>query len=232
MKTLSIVFLSAIMAMTAMGEDPTKLELTASKDTFGRSAERNRNSGAAPLLLVSPIPGVASLVGFDLSAVTNEILSAEFSFRIQENERRPLSFVVSTMVLNEKNGTWVEGRGSSGIRGQVAELDEATYQWRAFRDRAWKNAEGRNVRNLRDEELWTTLTSQSAVPWEAGKWITIPIENPAFLEAARNHEVQIVTFGLWGTSGNGVYKIDSKESGYAAKLSLTLKAAPESAPSE
>jgi len=219
-----------LIGASVFAQESEKVELTASKDAFGRSKERNRNSGAAPFLLASPIPGVASIVGFDLSSVTNEIESAEFSFRILEDEQTPLSFTVSFMDHNDKNGTWVEGRGYQSLKGQLAELDESTYQWRAFRDRAWLNAEGRTVRHLRDEDLWTELASQSSVPWKAGNWITISIEDPAFLEEIRKHEVQTVTFGIWGTRGNGLYKLDSRESGNPAKLNLLVKPAPEPAP--
>lgn len=231
MKTLSLILILNMLAGMAVANSNI-IELVTSKDTFGRSAERNRNSGVAPVLLASPIPGVASIVGFDLSSVTNEIVAAEFSFRIYEDERRPLSFTVATMAHNEKNGKWVEGRGSAGIRGQVAELDEATYQWRAFRDRAWLSADGRTVRNMRDPKLWTELVTKSSVDWAAGTWITINIDDVGFLEAIRTHEEPTTTFGIWGTNGNGVYKINSKESGHPAKLTLQVKPAPEASPSE
>jgi len=226
MKTLKIIFMSALVGLTAIGEE-TIVELTTSKDTFGRSNERNANSGTTPLLLLAPVPGVTTLIGFDLTTVTNENTSAEFSFRIQEDNRTPLTISIASMAHNEKNGKWVEGQGNLGIRGQNAQIGEATFQWRAFRDRAWLSGENKNVRNLSDSKLWNELTSISSIDWRAGEWITVKMGNAAFLEDIRNHEIKTVTFGIWGTSGNGVYKLDSKESGHPAKLKLTVKPAPD-----
>ena len=100
----AFLFLTSGLAFAA----DSLFELTASKDTFGRSNERNGNSGSAPLLLLAPVPGVTTLIAFDLTKVTNEISSAEFSFRIQENNRTPLSITIATMAHHEKNAEWID----------------------------------------------------------------------------------------------------------------------------
>ena len=229
MRVFNFILSLGILAGSAALADENMVELSASKDTFGRSNNRNGTSGGAPFLLLAPVPGITSIISFDLSSITNEIMGAEFSFRIQETNTEALSLTVASMVHNEKNGKWMEGAGNLGIRGQNAQIGESTFQWRAFRDRAWLDGDGRNARNLSDETLWRALTELPSVEWSAGSWIVIRIDDPAFLEEIRTHEMQTVTFGLWGTSGNGVYKVDSKESGQAAQLKLTVKPAEKAA---
>lgn len=231
MKKLCFALLAAAAGTVCAAETVT-LEVTAVKDMFGRSNNRNGNSGAAPFLLAAPMPGVTAVTAFDLSAVTNEIVGAEFSFCIQESSSSPLSLTVAPMVHNTENGKWNEGKGNLGIRGQNASIGEATFQWRAFRDRPWINKKGRSATNLMDPDLWEAPAARlDSIQWTAGEWVSAPISDAAFLEAIRNHELKVVTFGLWGTAGSGIYKIDSKESGRPAKLVLTVKA-PEKPASE
>ena len=59
--------------------------------------------------------------------------------------------------------------------------------------------------------------------WKDGEWVTVNINNVAFLEDIREADTPLVTFGLWGTGGNGFYFLNSKESAYAPKLTLTFK---------
>ncbi|QBG47084.1 hypothetical protein EGM51_06630 [Verrucomicrobia bacterium S94] len=220
MKILSMILVLGMAAGAVFGEENV-VELTASKDGFFRSNYRSQNSGGSKFLLLSALPGVTSLVGFDLSDVTNEVVSAEFSFRIQEDQNEPLSLTIATMALNENNGLWVEGDGDLGVQGRNAKVGEATFQWRSFRDEDWVNADGRSVKNLMDSRLWNEIEHLSDIEWKAGEIIRVRLD-PALLETVRNMEVPIITFGLWGTKGDAVYKIDSKESGNPAELTLTI----------
>ncbi|MDF7824552.1 hypothetical protein P4B35_11050 [Pontiellaceae bacterium B12227] len=220
--------LIGLLAVTLLGSVATgaelEVQLDASKDTFGRSNERNGNSGASEFLLLAPMPGVVSLVGFDLSSVTNEIVEAEFSFRIFEPAREPLSLAVAAMVPQQENETWIEGAGDLGIRGQNARVGEATFQWRAFRDQPWKSEDGKDVKNMMDSRLWKSPPIKlNKVEWAEGSWISVSIKDVTLLEELRNSENKTVTYGLWGTGGKGVYKINSKESGQPTRLILKTK---------
>ncbi|WP_372798969.1 hypothetical protein [Pontiella sp.] len=231
---LRLLFLMSLLAgASVFAQETDVLELTAGKDLFGRSNRRNANSGASSSLVLAPNLSVVSLVAFDLSGVTNEIQSAEFSFRIQETHAVPLSLTVAPMVHNEQNASWAEGAGDLGVLGRNARIGEATFQWRAFRDRQWLDAKERPVTNLADAGLWKpALATRSAIPWISGEWVTVSINDAAFLEEIRNHEVPQVTFGLWGTSGDGIYRVNAKESGLPAKLNLTVKLPPKPAQPE
>lgn len=224
LKYLNYIALCVLVGSSfAQGED-LKVELTTSKDTFGRSTDRNGNSGANEYVMLAPTSGSIGLLAFDLSAITNEIRSAELSFRIHETSRTPFSLTVLPMVHNENNPTWFEGAGDWGIRGQNATIGEVTFQWRAFRDQPWEDAGGKPVVNLMSSSLWKApIETLSAVDWKEGTWISIQMKDPAVLEEIRTNDLPTVTFGIWGTAGNGVYKVSSKESGYPARLSLTLK---------
>jgi hypothetical protein len=61
------------------------------------------------------------------------------------------------------------------------------------------------------------------VQWEAGRWIEIEISDIALLEEVRGADSPILTLGLWGTDGYGLYGISSRESGYAPELTLVTE---------
>lgn len=228
MKVRVLIFTVLLGSVSVFAQNSELIELTAAKDNFGRSNKRHNNSGAAPLMIIAAHPGIVSIVSFDLSTVTNEIETAEFSFRIMETSMTPVSFTVAPMAHNEQNGKWVEGAGNLGVQGRNARVGESTFQWRKFRDRQWLNAKERPVTNLMDNDLWEPAISKlSSVEWNEGEWITVKINDVSFLEEIRNHEVQMITFGLWGTGGNEVYRINTKESGHPAKLNLTVKVPPQ-----
>ena len=214
--------------MTGFVAKGAELDVTlyANKDTFGRSNKRNANSGASQFMLLAPGPSIKSLVGFDLSSVTNEIISAELSFRVLEDNRIPLSLTVAQMVSHEDNEKWIEGVGNLGVLGQNARVGEATFQWRAFRDLPWKTETGKEQANLMDSKLWKSPAMKlKQVEWTPGTWVKFPVTDVSMLEELRNSSVKSVTYGIWGTSGNGIYKINSKESGEAARLMLKTKEA-------
>ncbi|MDZ8120368.1 hypothetical protein [Pontiella agarivorans] len=220
MKVLRMILMLVVAAGAAVGEENV-IELTASKDVFFRSNHRTKNNGASKALLLAGMPGVTTLVGFDLSGVTNEIESAEFYFQILEDSDTPLSLTIATMALGESNGLWVEGGGDLGLQGRNAKVGESTFQWRSFRDEDWVDANGRSVKNLLDSRLWNEVKQISDVEWEAERRVGITVDR-AQLEEVRNMEVPVITFGLWGTKGNGVYKIGSKESDQPARLMLKV----------
>lgn len=201
-----------------------RVELEAHKDMFARSNHRNKNSGGSEFMLLVPAPGVRAIIGFDLSSVTNEILSAELSFRVFDSSSSPLSLTVAPMVYHASNTLWKEGAGKLGLVGRNAVGGEATYQWKAFRDKAWKDEEGKAVVNMADSKLWKDpIASLRSQAWREGEWITLKITDVSMLEELRKTEEKSITYGLWGSSGSGVYRINARESGKPAKLILTVK---------
>lgn len=200
------------------------LELTASKDTFGRSNERNRNSGGNEHLLIAHAPSVRSLVAFDLSGVTNVIRGAELRFRPHKSSASSVSIVVASMVNTPNNAAWGEGRGNLGVQGENSQTGEASYSFSAFRDVPWESARGVPVVNLADSTLWNTpFTQLKGVTWEEDVWIRIPIQDVEMLEKSRNSKTQSITFGVWGSAGSGFYFMSSRNSPWPPQLVLDLK---------
>ena len=190
---------------------------------FGRSNEQKRNNGASPDLLVAHMPSVVSIVGFDLSGVTNEIESATFSFQMRNDMEAPVGITICPMAQTIGNAEWNEGSGHLGMQGQNACTGEATFRHRAHPAHPWESASGNGVLNLMDSALWQRPVAKLPdVRWKQDVWITVPVNDIAWLEAVRNAEQKTVTFGLWGTSGNGLYRIGSKESGNGPRLVLQL----------
>lgn len=220
MKQTLLMLLLSVAAMTACGRE---LELTPAKDSFGRSNLRNKNNGAFPHLVIGSGPGVRSLTGFDLSGVTNEITSAELLICMQGTNEVPVELVVAPMAFTAGNAAWKEGGGSLGLTGRNARLGEATFSWRAFRDKPWEAADGSAVDHLMDSGVWKDPVFNRQIQWLDGGWIRIPLTDMQLLETVRTSETPIFTLGLWGTSGNGFYLLGSKESARPPRLMLTLK---------
>jgi hypothetical protein len=215
--------MAALLSSTAALGEELKIELETVKDNFARSSVRNGNSGASPELFIVPVPEMVALIAFDLSSVTNEIVSAEFSFRIMKANAQPISLVVAPMAATDNNASWVEGTGNLGALGQNATLGESTYQWRSFRDYSWEDQAGKPVVNLKDSKLWNTPVAKNlSVDWVEGNWVTVSIDDLSFFDEILKGDIKVVTFGLWGTAGNEFYSINAKESGEPARLVLTL----------
>ena len=209
-------------AISVVGAEP--LELTASKDTFGRSNERNRNSGGSEFLLIAQAPSVRTLVAFDLSTVTNKISGAEFRFRPHKSSPNSVNVVVAPMVKTANNMDWGEGRGNLGVQGQNSLPGEACYAFSAFRDVPWESAPGVPVVNLGDSKLWgSPFIVLKGITWKEGGWIHVSIKDTALLEQVRNSKTPEVTFGVWGDAGSGLYYISSKDSNWPPVLLLNLK---------
>ncbi|VGO23047.1 hypothetical protein [Pontiella sulfatireligans] len=203
-----------------------EVTLEATKDTFGRSNNRNRNNGGSSALLVAHNASAWTIIAFDLSAVTNEIGSAEFQFRKNNTMAKPISLVVAPMVQTKNNAAWGEGAGNLGAKGQNSKLGEASYAWSSFRDVPWESASGAALVGLNDSGLWNAPVARlDGLPWQEGQWVAVPVVEVSLLETIRQSEFKTATFGLWGTAGYGLYSISSKESGSAPKLVLTLKEA-------
>lgn len=225
MKRIMAGYLVVGMALAAHGES---VELTAAKDTFGRSNERTGNSGGSAQLIVAHAPNIRSIVAFDLSSVTNEIVSAEFRFRIDNTMPEPVSLVVAPMVQTQANSAWGEGAGTLGVQGQNARPGESCYARSMFPDTSWESAPGSTVEDLGDPALWLPPVAQlKRLKWTDGEWVAVPVGDVAMLEKIRASDDRVVTFGLWGTGGNGIYSLRSKESGDAPTLVLGLKEEPK-----
>jgi hypothetical protein len=224
MVNFKTIIYSVFLAVMASVAAENKVVLEASKDTFGRSNGINLNNGGSQYLVIAHAPGIRSIVAFDLSGITNEITAAEFQFRQHNTVDKPLSMVVSPMVQTENNALWNEGTGALGVKGRNAMLGEATFAWRAFRDKAWESMDGGSVSGLHEKGLWQSpVSSLSALHWRENNWVSIQVSNVLLLERFRASGAKIITFGIWGTAGNGTYLISAKESGHAPKLILRLK---------
>ncbi len=201
-----------------------EVTLDASRDNFGRSNQRNNNSGANEYLAIANSPNIRSIIAFDLSGITNEVTAAEFQFRQHNSVDVPVTLVVAPMAHTKNNASWKEGSGALGVRGQNAGLGEATLCWSAFRDIPWESANEGALQSLLDSGLWKTPTAQLAnLQWLESNWIKVPVTDCSMLEKIRKSDAKFITFGLWGVSGKGTYLISSKESGNAPQLVLTLK---------
>lgn len=212
-----------LMSATIAFAESKTIRLDAVKDMFGRSNERNLNNGASPNLLVAHSPGITSIVSFDLSSITNEIMEAEFQIRMHNTVQHPIKLVVAPMLHTTNNTMWAEGSGVLGVRGRNAREGEATFAWRSFRDMPWETSAGESKTGLMDKKLWLPPIAQlDGLNWAENTWITVSVKDMSLLEVIRNSEAPVITFGLWGTSGNGTYLLSAKESGLGPRLFLTM----------
>ncbi len=216
------VFRTTFFGMVISTCASNEIILEASKDTFGRSNERNKNNGASPHLLLTHSPSIISMVSFDLSSITNEIAKVELRFRQHNSVDVPINLVVAPMVHTANNTSWVEGSGVLGIRGRNATVGEATVTWRAFRDKPWELENGDTKIGLLDTKLWLTPVAKPAgLKWMENNWVKFPLDNVAIIEEIRKSDTKMVTYGIWGLSGKGLYLMSSKESAFAPELIIT-----------
>ncbi|MCF7818536.1 MAG: hypothetical protein K9M54_11715 [Kiritimatiellales bacterium] len=200
-----------------------ELDLTASKDSFGRSNQRNRNNGGCDQLAIAHAPNIRTIIAFDLGGVTNEITGAELQFHQNNSMAEKISLVVAPMVSTSNNAAWGEGLGNLGTNGQNSRPGEASYAFSAFRDVPWESAPGVPVEGMGSPSLWMPPVALiNGLQWEEGRWLRIPIKNAAVLEDFRKSNVPVVTFGVWGQAGNGYYFISSRNSKWPPVLHLTL----------
>lgn len=201
-----------------------ELELEASKDSFGRSNQRNRNNGGSAQLAVAQAPNIRTIIAFDLGGVTNEITGAELRFRQDNTMPESISLVVAPMVNTTNNAAWGEGAGNLGANGQNSRPGEASYAFSSFRDVPWESAGGAPVADLGDSNLWNpAVATLNGLQWEEGRWVRVPLGTATLLEEVRKSESPVVTFGLWGRAGKGFYFISSRNSEWPPVLHLTLK---------
>lgn len=231
MKNWISVFVLWVAFCCAAGAE--ELTLKATKDSFGRSNERMRNSGSSATLYVAQASNIRALIAFDLSGVTNKVENAVFRFQQKESNETPVTLTVAPMVQTERNAAWKEGRGSLGARGRNALEGESCYSHSVFPKVQWESAPDKPVVDLAAASLWSkALVSAKRMEWKAEQWIEIKISDAKWLEEIRTSEHPIVTFGIWGSSGNGYYTINAKESGKAPELVLTLEEEKEAEESE
>lgn len=223
MKRIGVAFLLGCMVTASLGEgDP--LVLKVSKDNFGRSNSRNRNSGASETLAIAHAPNVRTIIAFDLSGVTNEIVSAELRFHQHNEVKKTTTLMVAPMVNTTNNAAWGEGSGNLGIQGQNARPGDSCYAFSAFREVPWESATGKALANLGAPELWgAPMAAVNGFQWKESRWVSLPITQVAVLEEIRGSQTPTITFGLWGKAGNGYYFISSKNSQWPAELHLLLK---------
>jgi hypothetical protein len=220
---MGVVILIGSLAMVSLGANES-MTLKAAKDNYARSNKQIRNNGASTTLGIAAAAHIRTLIAFDLSSITNQVLSAELQFRPAASVSEKIDFTVAPMVNTTNNTAWGEGKGFLGTSGQNAQKGESCYIRSAFRDTPWESATGKPLTNLSDPKLWGTPIAQLTQQyWEEGKWITIPIRDLALLKKIQTSTTPIFTLGIWGTEGNGLYFINSKESQWAPILKLTLK---------
>lgn len=223
MKKFFVVFLIGCIGATSFAGGEA-LVLKASKDNFGRSNKRNNNSGANEILVIAHASNVRTILAFDLSSVSNEVVGAELRFRQHNAAKEKISLIVAPMVNTANNVAWGEGTGNLGTGGQNSQLGESCYAYSAFRDVPWESAAGEPLVNLGDSKLWgTPIAAFNGFKWEAERWVRVPIKDAALLEKSRTSETPSITFGLWGKAGDGLYYISSKNSQWSPELHLTLK---------
>lgn len=212
-----------LLAGFVLGDAPQVLK--ALKDNFGRSNRVNTNNGANEFLAIAHTPDVMrSFIAFDLSSVSNEILTATLRLYPHQDNEHPVSLVVAPMVSTEGNDAWEEGRGGHGILGHPAQEGESSYALRAVRSSPWEDASGNPVQHLSASGLWSKpLAKLSQVSWKHGEWVEIPLNSVHQLEELRTGERKQITLGVWGTSGNGFYLISSCQSDHDPELVLTVK---------
>lgn len=226
MKRIFVAVLAGCVAGGALAKE-TQLVLKPSKDNFARSNYQIRNNGGSLNLYIAHAPNVRALIAFDLSEVTNEIVRAEFRFHQQDSNPVAVSAVVAPMAATANNAAWGEGRGNLGARGRNARPGDSCYARSAFRDVHWESASGAPLQNLAASGLWRApVATLNGLEWKSD-WVDIPIGNVALLEKTRTSKTPTVTFGIWGTAGNGLYAISSRESPWPAELHLTLKEEPK-----
>ncbi len=222
MRRICMAVLAGCVASAAFAEDGP-LVLKASKDNFARSNYQIRNSGASANLYIAHTPNIRTLIAFDLSEVTNEIVRAEFRFHQQDSNPAAVSVVVAPMVASTHNAAWGEGRGNLGTRGQNVRPGDSCYARSAFRDVHWESASGAELQNLAASSLWKPpVATLKGLEWKK-EWVSIDLDIVALLEKTRTSKNPIITFGVWGTSGDGLYAISSRETQWPAELRLTLK---------
>lgn len=219
----SLILSLLTMGLTAtLGAEP--LVLTASKDTFGTSYERKRNSGKSEQLYIAHASSVRSIISFDLAEITNRIEHAVFRFQQGNTMPDAPTLVVAPMVPTKNNTAWGEGSGSMGVKGQNSVPGDANYGWSAFPDIMWESINGDAVQDLGDSQLWLSpIVTLRNLEWKEGTWIEVPFKSVEELENIRTSDAPIVTLGIWGTSGNGYYAIRSRESGHSPELVLTIE---------
>lgn len=220
--TLTAVLMLLLSAVT-WGETLT-LTLGAAKDSFGRSNEPNQNSGGNVALYLAHNAMLRGMVAFDLSSVTNEIISAELCLQPHTTNENPFSMVVAPMVSTPVNDQWTEGTGALGAQGRNAQPGESTYSRCAYPDVPWETASDKAAASLGDSGLWRSPVARlKSEAWTEGEEIRLTLDAVSLLEQTRNSQIPIITFGLWGTAGKGYYTIMSKESGRGPQLILSLK---------
>ena len=223
MKNICIAILMGCIAATLFA-DGEPLVLKASKDNFARSNKRNRNNGESETLAIAHAPNIRSMIAFDLSAVTNEISSAELRFRQHNTAQEKVSLIIAPMANTEHNAAWREGSGNLGAGGHNAFRGTSCYAFSAFPDIKWESVSGDELPSISDSRLWLApIAALNGQAWRANRWVRVPINDVSLLGKIIKSENPTITFGLWGKAGSGLYFISSNNSQWPPELHLQQK---------
>jgi hypothetical protein len=194
------------------------ITLKAIKDSFSRSNRLTANSGAAEALAIAHAPNIKSILTFDLSSLTNEIISASLRLHPHQSMDTPISITVAPMVSTPDNNNWGEGNGNLGVRGQNAQPGEANWAFSAHKSIPWQNIFGEGLENMGDPQLWDPpFISRLKTKWIKSLWMEAPL-TVSVLEKRRTATDPRLTIGIWGTDGAGTYLISARNSQWAPEL--------------
>jgi len=226
MKKWEVILMASCFSLSVLAETTNKtVVLIAKKDTCARANKQLNNNGGNEKLCFASVPYLRILVAFDLKEIstTNKLEKAEFRIRLASTSSKSVSFVVASMVQTTNNNAWGEGIGSLGVQGQKARLGDANFVFSSARDKPWELADGKNASRLSDPALWSApIATFNDYNWKKDEWLTISLDTK-WIESIKKSDMKIITFGIWGTSGDGYYFLASKESSSPPELRLIFE---------
>jgi len=226
MKKWEVLLVAGCFSLSTWAETTNKMvTLTASKDNTVRSNEILNNNGGNPKLYIVGVPYIRTIIAFDLKQLvpTNKIEQATILLHFENTNDKLVSFVVAPMVQTTNNNAWGEGVGNLGVQGQKANTKESTFIFSAAHNTPWESSNGKTVSTITDASLWQTpVATFKNSSWKKDDVLRITLD-PKWLESIRNSNMKTITFGLWGSSGDGYYFLSSRESNFPPKLQLTLE---------
>jgi len=227
MKRWEVLLITVCFSLSALAEKTNEIVvLTPKKDSTFRANKQLNNNGGNQKLYIAKVSYVRTLISFDLKEIipTNKIEKAELRIHLlNKTGKKPVSFTIQPMVQTTNNIAWGEGTGNLGVGGQKSRLGDANFIFSSSRDKKWESAEGKTVINLLDKSLWLSpITTFSNFEWKENEWLTVSL-NAKNIESIRKSKLKIITFGLWGTSGDQYYFLSAKESSSPPQLRLVLK---------
>jgi len=226
MKKWELILMASCFSLSVLAETTNKtVVLIAKKDTCTRANKQLNNNGANEKLCIASVPYFRVLIAIDLGEIstTNKLEKAELRIRLASTSSKPVSFVVAPMVQTTNNNAWGEGAGNLGVQGQKARLGDANFVFSSARDKPWELADGKNASRLSDPALWSApIATFNNYNWTKDEWLIISLDTK-WIESITKSDMKIITFGIWGTSGNGYYFLSAKESASPPELRLIFE---------